>query len=350
MAASGPIRVGIVGIGRAGWGMHCPELAGKEDLFKIVAACDTTRDRREKMAAKYGCKTYAKVEDLVKDPDVELVSVATRSPDHLAHAVLALKAGKHVFQEKPICLDYAEALRLKVAVGRAKGQLFVRHNLRFEPAYQHIREIMASGILGKIYEIKLRRMGYARRDDWQTLMKCGGGLLLNWGPHIVDHALRMLESPVQTIWGDLKKVATVGDAEDHLKICLVGKNRRLVDLEVSGGSAIKEPEYIVLGSKGGLTCNGSEITLRYLDPAVTLPPRKANPGNPGAAFGSPEQLPWIEKTIAISPASKCTKNDTIWVELYNAIRNGKRYPITTAESIEVMRVISAVKKGTKFAR
>ncbi|HEY3325334.1 MAG TPA: Gfo/Idh/MocA family oxidoreductase [Planctomycetota bacterium] len=348
MANAGPIRIGIVGIGRAGWGMHCKELEGKENMFKIVAACDVLADRREKMAAKYGCKTYESIEQLVADPDVELVDIATRSAEHLPHALLALKAKKYVFLEKPICLDYAEAKKLKSAADKNKGKIFFRHNRRFEPTYQHIREIMASGILGDIFEVKLRRMGYARRDDWQTLISCNGGQLLNWGPHIVDHALRLLESPVKSIFGDLKTVACVGDAEDHLKIVLVGKNGRLVDMQISGGSSIKEPEYIVLGTKGGLHATGDDICLRYIDPEAKLPPRRANPGTPNENFGTPETLPWIEKTIKAAPSTKCDMPNTIWIKLYEAVREGKPFPITTDEAVEVMRVITAVKKGTKY--
>ncbi|HUT23429.1 MAG TPA: Gfo/Idh/MocA family oxidoreductase, partial [Sumerlaeia bacterium] len=104
-----PIRLGLAGIGRAGWGMHCPELEGRRDKFRIVAACDIEKYRLDRMAERYGCKTYRKIEAMIADPDVELVSVATRTPEHVPHALLALGAGKHVFVEKPIAASYAEA-------------------------------------------------------------------------------------------------------------------------------------------------------------------------------------------------------------------------------------------------
>jgi predicted dinucleotide-utilizing enzyme len=74
-----PIRVGLVGIGRAGWGMHVPELKGHEKQFKIVAACDVLKERRQLMDRTFGCRTYARYEDLLKDRDVELVDIATLS-------------------------------------------------------------------------------------------------------------------------------------------------------------------------------------------------------------------------------------------------------------------------------
>lgn len=106
---SNPIRLGIVGLGRAGWGMHTNELAGKEDKYKFVAACDIIPERVEKMKEKYGCKGYDNIDNLIADPDVEIVDIATRSCDHFKHASKALKAGKDVLIEKPMGLTYAQA-------------------------------------------------------------------------------------------------------------------------------------------------------------------------------------------------------------------------------------------------
>jgi scyllo-inositol 2-dehydrogenase (NADP+) len=350
MTRTPPIRIGIVGLGRAGWGMHCDELEGREAQFEIVAACDVIKARRDAMAQRYGCATYARIADLVADPDVEMVDVATPSIDHVAHAKLALRAGKIVFLEKPICLDYAGAKQLEAAAARSQGALYFRHNCRFDACFQHVREIMASGILGEIHTIKLRRHSYARRDDWQTLRKCGGGLLLNWGPHIIDHALRLLESPVADQWSDLKKIAAVGDAEDHLKIVLTGENGRVVDLEISGGSAIAEPVYSVSGTKGALVSQSeATIRLRYIDPKSKPPRRRAKasaPDNEGG-FGSPDTLEWVDEEIPVAPKTRC-EPEQIWDHLYAAVRQGKAFPITMDEGMEVMRVVSRARKGTPF--
>jgi predicted dehydrogenase len=346
MAKTNPIRLGLLGLGRAGWGMHCPELAGKEDKFRFVAACDPMADRRKQMADKYGCRTYERVEDLLADPEVEMVDIATRSLDHYAHAVMALKARKHVFLEKPICAKYEDAVRLVKLAAKSRGNLYIRHNRRNEPAFLHVREIIASGVLGDVFEVRLFRGGFARRDDWQTLKSFAGGQLLNWGPHIVDHSLQFLEAPVEVLWSDLRRVAAVGDAEDHLKIILRGTSGRIVDMEISGGAAIKPPVYHILGTKGALVCEDEKtIKLRYLDPKQKLKTRKANAGDPGATFGTPEDLRWIEKEIPVKPA----RTWDIWDELYSALRMGTRFPIRLEEAVEIMRVIALARKGTPFA-
>lgn len=343
-----PIRIGLVGIGRAGWGMHCAELDGHEDKFRFVAACDLLPERRAMMAERYGCAVYERIEDLLADPNVELVSVATRSIDHYAHAKLALEAGKHVFDEKPMCVNYAQAKALVDLAAVSSGNLYIRHNRRFEPAFQHIREIMASGILGEVFEIKLRRVGFSRRDDWQTIKEFGGGQLLNWGPHIVDHSLRLLGAPVKSQWSFLKQTAAAGDAEDHLKLVFTGENGRVVDMEISGGAAISEPVYLVWGTKGALSCDDSTICLRYLDPSVPLAPRVADHGTPGATFGNPDSLTWVEETIPVNPKLPVDMGFYIWDALYRTIRLGEPFPITLEESLQVIEAITKAKEGTAF--
>jgi len=352
MSTKKPLGLGLVGIGRAGWGMHLPELASRQDKIQVVAACDIEAPRGQRAAERLNCRMYTKFQYLLADPDVEVVSIATRSPDHTPHALAALKAGKYVYLEKPIAITMEQARQLQRAAttGAGKGKLFIRHNRRHEPAFVHIREIIASGILGDVYEIKLHRHGFTRRDDWQALIGCGGGLLNNWGPHIVDHALQFLESPLAEVWSDLKRVAAVGDAEDHLHLILKGKNNRVVDMEISGGAAIAEPVYVVFGTRGALTSDEKNITLRYLDPKQKLQKRKASPSTPPqeGSFGSPETLNWVEKTIAVKPAGLAGM-EILWDCLYDTIRNRKPFPIKLAEALEVVRVSCLVKKGTPFA-
>ena len=348
-----PIRLGIVGIGRAGWGMHCGELESRKDMFKVVAACDLIEERRNKMAEKYGCGIYDNIEDLLKDENIEMVDIATRSCDHFKHAIMALEAGKDVFLEKPMCETYEEALKLKELSTKPNGpRIFTRHNRRFEGDFLRIQEIIRSGILGEVYEIHITRNGYSRRDDWQTIKKFGGGQLLNWGPHIIDHSLRFLESPVENMYSELRHITATGDCEDHIKIIFRGENGRIVDMQISGGVAIKCPEYTVFGSRGGLEIVDKQIKLRYIDPNQKLETKIAKPETPGQSFGatgtfsSEEKINWIEETEPVPPENI----SVIWDHLYSAYREGKEFPIHIDEAIEVIKVISEAKKNTEFEK
>lgn len=348
---SNKIKVGIWGLGRAGITMHAGELERYKYIYDIVAGYDTAEDRREAFVEQCGCKVYSDEAEFLADPEIDLISIATRSPDHTNHAKKALATGKYVFLEKPIALSYDEALDLKKAAEDYPGKLYLRHNRRFEAPFLHIREIIDSGVLGDVYEVKLRRHNYQRRSDWQTIIECGGGQLNNWGPHIIDHALRFLDCPVKEIWSDLKKIAAVGDAEDHLKVVLKGENGRVVDLEISGGAAISEDEYIIFGSKGALTCKGDEIKVKYIDPEQVFQDISAEPGNPPlkGGFGNDEPIKWIEKTIKVAPTLGIDTH-SIWPEMYDAIKNEGPFRISIDEAVQVVWVTEQVKTGTSFAK
>ena len=347
---SKPIRVGIVGLGRIGMSSHKDAYRKNPDKFQVVAACDLIPERYKKFESIFGCRTYDKIEDMIADPEVELVDIATRSCDHYKHARMALLAGKSVLLEKPFCETYAEAKELVALASQPNGpKLFIRHNRRFETGFLKINEIIDSGILGQVYEVRLARNGYQRRDDWQTIKEFGGGQLLNWGPHIVDHSLRFCGGGYEAMFADIKRVAAVGDAEDHIKLVFKGVNGRVVDMEISGGVIQKVPEYMIYGTRGSLTCTGSTITMKYLDPEYDLPEIKANPETPveGADYGSRHPLPWVEETISIAG-----QDDTwrIWDYLYESFRNNKPYPITHDQALAVVKVLEDAKIGTEFAK
>ena len=339
-----PIKLGIVGVGRAGWGMHLKELEGKDDMFEIVAVCDIEADRREKARERFGCKVYEKVEDIVFDPDVEVLDIATRSCDHYKHAKTALDAGKTVFLEKPMCETYAEAKQL-MELGEKYGErrLFIRHNRRFEPGFVQVNKIIDSGILGEVYYVKRAVGNFDIRADWQTLSQYGGGQLLNWGPHLVDQALRFAGGDYVKLHADIRQIAAAGDCEDVVHASFIGRNGRMVEIEISGGSAIAPPTYTVYGSRGALVdIGGGKFKMKYVREDFTLPTPTANVHTPveGANFGGGVEIPFIEEEREWDDY----KLDQTWVCLYEALRLGKDYPITSAEALKVVETIEEIKR------
>ena len=336
------LRLGLIGLGRAGYGMHLPELKGKEDMFEIYAVCDIEPDRCENMAKEYGCKTYARVEDIVEDPDVDVIVVATRSCDHFKHAKTALDAGKLVFLEKPMCTTYSDAKQLmEIAEQYGERRVFVRHNRRFEAKFMQLNRIIESGILGDVYYIKRSVSSYDRRCDWQTLMQYGGGQLLNWGPHLVDQALQFCGGDYKRMMSVTRQIAASGDCEDYVSATFEGINGRQVVIEISGGTALKVPEYVVYGSRGTLYDNGATFTLNCAPEDYVYPPVVSSPHTPeGAMFHPSPKVPFEAKEVEWETNSL----DQTYVYLYEAIVNGKDYPIKTAEALKVMETLTAIKE------
>ncbi len=357
------IKTAIAGLGRAGRYMHIPELMQYPEYFQIVAGCDCDPERLndlpEVMAGK---KLTTDFGEILADPEVELVCIVTRNQDHVPMAIRALEAGKAVVIEKPIAVTEAQAAEILDAAGRYPGKCFWRFNRRFEPQFVQLREIIKSGVLGSISMIKIaRHPAFERRNDWQTLREFKGGMLNNWGPHIIDQALQLLESPVKDVWSDLQHVFTAGDADDHVKILLRGENGRVIDMEISNCCALPGNLYEVRGSRGSLTVplEGNEFHLRYIDPAQELPPREAVRGNYPLHNAPKEHLEIITETIPVDTSGAghtlqrgkvvtdtlvgsqqhgYASQDTIWEAVYRTVRHGVPYPVKDEEVREVMRI------------
>ncbi len=347
-----PVKIGIVGLGRAGLEMHCKELAKYPELFKIVAVCDTMKERRDIVReTNPECRSYRRYEDLIDDPDVELVDIATRSDTHCEDAIKALKAGKWVNLERPLCSDHEEAMVLRAVAVKASNHLLVRQNYRYEPAFVKVQEIIESGILGDIYNITMRRGHYNRRDDWQAVKRCSGGVVLAEGTAFLDQALVLLRTPPVKIWADLKRVAAVGDAEDYMHIMLSNQAGLTIDIKYSGGRISDDPLFRISGSKGEFVLyEGAEKGhLKYQNPKKVLPRRRASVRTPALGdFGTPEEISWVEEDVSLQTKAECGM-DLIWVHVFNAIRENINYPINLDSAVEVMRILSIIKKDSAFA-
>lgn len=346
-----PVRLGIVGMGRAGWGMHLREIEKKETI-KVVAVCDIIPDRTQKSAERCNCKGYNNIDELLADENVEVVAIATRSVDHFEHAVKALKAGKHVLLEKPVSLSYTQAKEL-FAIANQEGMpnIYIRQNRRNEKVFNIVWDAIKSGKLGHVFEVTILELCYHLRDDWQTLSEFGGGQILNWGPHIIDQALRLLESPVKEQFGDLQHVVAGGDCEDHFSIHLKGENGRKVNLSVSGACALNEERrYIAYGSRGAIDCADNHVHIKYIDPEQDMPPVISSPVTPGDSFGASGTFENVVEPKWIEEEYDITSQDltVLWDAIYENLRNGVEYPIKQEEVLDLMKVISDLKENNEL--
>ena len=366
------IKVGLAGLGRAGRFMHIPELLQLKDKFVITSVCDILPERVEELPEGVGeVRKYTDLARLAADPEVELVSIATWSEFHVEQAALALEAGKYVVLDKPFALSYADALKLQAVAEKHPGKLFLRFNRRFEPAFNAVRSVLDSGILGRVGMVKLyRHTGYVRRFDWQTLAKHGGGMLNNWGPHLVDQALRLLEAPVKDLWCDLQHRVSAGDAEDQVKLLLRGRNGRVADVEISNVVTLSANWYELWGDRGTLTvpAGGKIMKLKYLKPGLTLPPLEAVDGPfPVTSYKNQrDKLEFVEEERPVTTSARTyqhgrlvdpktvdhtagyTYQDTMWGHVYAAITEGVPYPIAVTEGVEVVRVTEEAKRRSGY--
>jgi predicted dehydrogenase len=340
------VRVGIIGLGRSGWNIHA-NLLESEPGFKVAAVADELDDRLNEAKARFGCSVYKDYRCMLEDPDVDLVVVATPSHIHASVSIQALEAGKNVLCEKPMALNTSDADAMIEAARRSCKLLSVFHNRRFDADFLKVKEVIESGKLGPVHLVRMGHYLYERRRDWQMLRKFGGGMLNNWGVHFVDRALVLLNYQVESVQADMKHTIGSGDADDHVKIVLKGRNGMVVDLELTACCAVDIPAWIVLGSYGALVGSKEHLRWRYYNPAEVPPPPPADEGPaPGRKFGEPEQFPWVEE-YAHTPETD--ENGRIFYRgLYKALTEGTEPPVTAESARAHIPILEECRRQAGF--
>lgn len=167
------------------------------DGHSIGAVGSRSLSKAENFAAEFGGKAYGSYEELVSDPSVDGVYVATPHPGHHGNVIMALNAGKPVLCEKPFAVNAQQAQEMVDAASKNQVALMEAMWARFLPHYAKVREIVASGVLGPIQSIhadhgqRLADQGIARLIDPQL----AGGALLDLGVYPVSFAHMILGNP-----------------------------------------------------------------------------------------------------------------------------------------------------------
>lgn len=228
--------------------------------YRVIAAIEPVAERRAEAEAEIGCRTYASFEHFLRAPVGELIVLATPSGGHGQEALACLERGLHVAVDKPMCQGVAEADAL-ITIARARSRVLTcYHPYRFKEDFLLMREVVNSGRLGRIVEVKCNRSSFSRRNDWVMRKAKGGGLHNVWGSHTVDQCLQLAASPAQTVFSDLQCTVTPGDADDHCKIVIRCENGALIDAAISNCMAFPpQPEWMVAGTLGGLVSSPEGI-------------------------------------------------------------------------------------------
>ncbi len=207
-----PLRIGIIGSGGIAQGCHMPGYASIPELCEMVWVCDANPEIAKTAAQKFDVpNTTADYRDVLADPQVDAVSIATPNAFHLEPTVDALKAGKHVLCEKPLAMNGDEARKMCRAAKQAGKILQVGLQQRFSGPMRFMKEYIDAGRMGHIYYARaqaLRRRGVPGWGVFIDKEKQGGGPLIDIGVHILDMTLFLMGYPKPVsatgkTWNDL---------------------------------------------------------------------------------------------------------------------------------------------------
>lgn len=324
------IRVGIAGLGRSGWDIHA-HLLELADRYQITAVVDADPARRQEAVDRFDCQAYTEYEQLLADPTVELVVIALPSFIHADSSIAALEANKHVVCEKPMATSLADADRMVEAAQRTGKVLTIFQQRRYGPDFVKVREVINSGVLGRIVQIRTTESRFGRRWDWQTLQKFGGGSLNNTGPHFLDMALQLFgDSYPESVFCQLDRTLSLGDADDFVKIVVKAKDAPTLDIEVSSCCAYPSETWNIMGTNGGLSGSTRQLQWKWVDWEAQEPRELDLAPTPNRSYNR-DTLVWQE-------ASWDIENDTspghagFYHDLFATIRQGAPLAVT-AESV-----------------
>ncbi len=187
-----PRRWGVAGLGRA-FTVMLPTLVA-DSRVRLVAAADPRIEARSRFATEFGARTYASVEALCADPDVEIVYVATPHEWHATHAVLAATHGKHVLVEKPMALTLDDCTQMIEAADAAGVQLVVGHSHGFDAPIRRASELIAAGTVGSVrmvHAFYCTDFLYRPRRPEELNTVRGGGVVWSQAAHQIDVVRRL---------------------------------------------------------------------------------------------------------------------------------------------------------------
>ena len=203
------------------------------------------------LAESRAMKTYHSYEAVLQDPDIDLITLAVPNDLHHPMAIAAMKAGKNVVCEKPVSLNSQE-LQSMLDTAREHRVLFTVHqNRRWDEDFLTVKKLYDEGTLGEIFSIESRVHGSRGiPGDWRGKAKHGGGMVLDWGVHLLDQILMMLsERKLLTVQATLFHV-TNGEVDDGFRVILTFDRDLDVLVEVGTANFISLPRWYVLGQNG----------------------------------------------------------------------------------------------------
>ncbi len=334
---SAKIRIGVSGLGRIGWPFHCAQAAAHPQ-FEFVAVQDPDPERREEAEKVYGVASYESFPKMLAESGLEAVAIATPTHLHRPMSFEALRAGCHVMLEKPMAPDATEAAAIVREAARRRRVLTVYQPRRADAEFQHLRRLLASGIVGDVYHVRIGMFQFAIRDDWQALRRYGGGMLNNYGAHALDQVLQITGYAVRRLYCSRRIVASLGDAEDVVKIVLETRGGIVGEVDINQASTVNPYLVDVWGTRGTISLppdDPSSFRVRSF-PLSALGRKSLDPGLASADRRYPRgDTPFTDTVI---PVDRGMAVD-VYADFARAIR-GKRPPfVRPEEPLAVMRLI-----------
>lgn len=335
------INVGIVGFG----GMASNHVKQSKFLPRVnmKGVYDLKAERME-FAKSLGMVAYESYDALLQDPEVDLVLVATPNDLHKELSIRALRAGKHVLCEKPVTMTSAE-LEEVMAVAKETGKIFtVDQNRRVNKDFIAVRRAIEAGKLGDVYVIESRVEGSRGvPEGWRTSKKEGGGMMLDWGVHLIDQLMYMFDDKVTNVFCKMYSI-NYPEVDDNFHLTMTFESGLTAHVEVSTNNFIKHPRWYILGTDATMViddwdCEGKIVKCKTREDTwgAEIPKSSAGPSKTMA----PRSEDSVETEYIHAPEDVEDNLNPTYYQLLDTIDGKCELKIKPEQALRVIKVMEA---------
>lgn len=246
-------RAAVIGIGGIGkWHGQMMRDTGRID---VVAVCDANEAMKAVAEEQFaGADFYTDYTAMLKKEKLDLVAVVTPHHLHAPIAIAALDAGANVICEKPMATSYEACVAMTEAGKRNNRFVTVFHNRRLDGWYLAAKRVIDDGLLGNLFEINIAINFRPGPNTWRGWKESNGGLMFDWGAHLVDYALHFAGVPVRGVSGFFYRDPSMDPAlnEDHGSIRIFFENGAIANVVNYGTNRADVRRYHLIGDRGTL--------------------------------------------------------------------------------------------------
>ena len=334
------MNIGICGYGGMGR-HHGTYLIPKSKQFKVMGVYDVDTSRQTQ-AIEDGFKNYETYEAMLKDENIDVILIATPNEIHKDLSIDAMRHKKHVICEKPVTLTSLELEEI-MAVEKETGQTFMVHqNRRWDEDYLVVRNLFEHKQIGDVFHIESRVHGAnGIPGDWRCEKKHGGGMLYDWGVHLLDQILRMIESPLKSV-NNINSYVLGHDADDGFTSLLQFESGVMCLVEVSTTNFIPLPRWYVKGTEGTAVINDWNLSGEMIKYNVDAKYVAPTPIKAGAGFTKTMAPLNHGSIIKMELPSPKKMSVPFYDNFLESLEDKSKIIVKNEEVLEVMRLIEAM--------
>lgn len=348
------IRIAVIGHGFMGH-EHETMLSQMEGI-RLVGFSD--RDPKQLDDVREGLKRYESNKALLSDPEVDVVLIAANNNQHHDLVIQAAEAGKDIICEKPAAMSLEELDDMVRVTNECGVKFTVHHQRRLDQDFRIMKEIFDQKALGDVYMMKNSLYGFnGNMHDWHVYISEGGGMLYDWGVHLIDQILFMMpEAKITSIYADVRNVINF-EVDDYFKILLRFDNHVMAEVELGTYLLADKPQdkwferhWIMSGNKGTAYVDGFEPEGKIVRTTELLTnvrgSRTMTAAGPTRSFGPP--APGKIITEDVPKVNTCHRD---YFENYKKAYYGEEdFLVKIPETRRVLAVMDAVRKSAETGK